>query len=688
MAHARVYNDYVVERFSPYFDRLAPTAPIPLTDVGDAVAEIERVAAAGFRAILLPATPPRSYYTRDLDPVWAAAQASGVQPFFHTQTGGVKVNDTEAITLKVVLENAAQVNQPMTEKAAAKRMVTQAVMQHDRPAAAHLPAHRRRRARALPRPPLLAHRVQRPLAVVARRRAWTSAGSPASARTPTGGSASGTTPARPTTSPNMAQLFKLNEKWPYPLTPSEYVQRQFHVQFQDDPVAVACRHITGLSTHRVGQRLPARRGHVPRQPGAASPRSSPACPTTSARPSSAAPSAASSASTASRPERSDRAPLRRARRRRHRRRARHRPRLRLPARRRGAPASWSTTSAARWRATAPTPGRPPTWSPRSWPPAARPSPTPTTCATPRRRQALVDARRRALRPHRHRWSTTPGIMRWAGFPDVDADNLDAHLAVHVGGSFHTARAAWPHLVEQGYGRIVMTTSTGVFGLPANLSYATAKGGVIGHDPQPGHRRRASTASRSTASPPRPPPGWAAQRTDGPPTMAPELVAPMVAFLAHEDCPVTGEIYVAGAGRFARLFLATTAGLRRTTARRRRSRTSPPTGRRSTTRPATTSPPTSWPGRGSSRSTCAEARSEARRPTDRGRSRRRDPRRAARRGGRRDHRRDPRGLARAPGGVLPRPGPRHDQFLAFARRIGEPARYPFVPGLEGTPTSSP
>ena len=53
--------------------------------------------------------------------------------------------------------------------------------------------------------------------------------------------------------------------------PSEYVQRQFHVSFQDDPVAVACRHITGAVDHRVGQRLPARRGHVPRQPGAARP---------------------------------------------------------------------------------------------------------------------------------------------------------------------------------------------------------------------------------------------------------------------------------------------------------------------------------------------------------------------------------------------------------------------------------
>src|SRR3954470_2993708 len=93
MAHARVYNDYVVERFGPYFDRLVFTAPIPITDVDDAVAEIERVATMGFRAILLPATPPIPYYSRDLDPVWAAAVANGVQPFFHTQTGGVKVDD-------------------------------------------------------------------------------------------------------------------------------------------------------------------------------------------------------------------------------------------------------------------------------------------------------------------------------------------------------------------------------------------------------------------------------------------------------------------------------------------------------------------------------------------------------------------------------------------------------------------
>ena len=46
----------------------------------------------------------------------------------------------------------------------------------------------------------------------------------------------------------MARLFRLNDMWPYPLKPSDYVRRQIHVSFQDDPVAVAARHITGLTT--------------------------------------------------------------------------------------------------------------------------------------------------------------------------------------------------------------------------------------------------------------------------------------------------------------------------------------------------------------------------------------------------------------------------------------------------------
>ncbi len=247
IAHARVYNDYVAERFSPYFHRIAPTAPIPLSDVDDAVAEIERVAALGFRAALLPSTPPRSYYTRDLDPVWAALSDTGLQPFFHTQTGGVSVNDTEATTLKVVLENAAQVNQPMTEKAAAKRMVTQAVYSTLVPSQLICQLIGGGVAERFPALHFSliefnAHWLASLMGGMDK--CWvTGIGQDADWWL---GRWDDSRPADD--QPDMAQLFRLNEKWPYPLTPSEYVRRQFHVQFQDDPVAVATRHITGIPT--------------------------------------------------------------------------------------------------------------------------------------------------------------------------------------------------------------------------------------------------------------------------------------------------------------------------------------------------------------------------------------------------------------------------------------------------------
>ncbi len=154
-----------------------------------------------------------------------------------------------------------------------------------------------------------------------------------------------------------------------------------------------------------------------------------------------------------------------------------------------------------------------------------------------------------------------GIIRWAGPANTDAENLARHLAVHVAGSFNTVRAAWPHMVEARYGRIVMTTSTGMLGLPQNLSYATAKGGVFGmmrsmavagapHGIQV--NAIAPAAMTRMAGP-------GGETVDPADPMSPDLVAPMAAYLAHETCPVSGEVYTAGGGRFARLFIASTEG---------------------------------------------------------------------------------------------------------------------------------
>ncbi len=154
-----------------------------------------------------------------------------------------------------------------------------------------------------------------------------------------------------------------------------------------------------------------------------------------------------------------------------------------------------------------------------------------------------------------------GIVRWGDLPDVDVEALQNTLDVHLVGSFNVTRAAWPHLVEQEYGRVVMTTSTGMFGLRGNLSYAAAKAGVVGlmRNMNLSGRRHGITVNAVAPV--------AATRMGGdedddaepPAGMAPELVAPLVAYLCHEDCPVSGEIYAAGGGRFSRIFLATTEG---------------------------------------------------------------------------------------------------------------------------------
>ena len=158
-----------------------------------------------------------------------------------------------------------------------------------------------------------------------------------------------------------------------------------------------------------------------------------------------------------------------------------------------------------------------------------------------------------------------GIIRWGGLPVVDLESLERHLAVHLLGSFNTLRAAWPHFVEQQYGRVVLTTSSGILGRADNLSYAAAKAGVIGlarsaklagapHGIKVNVIAPAAQTRMAGGEPPDD-----AEAVAGQPFLPSDAVAPMAAFLAHETCPVSGEIYTAGAGRFARLFIASTEG---------------------------------------------------------------------------------------------------------------------------------
>ncbi|HEX3963550.1 MAG TPA: SDR family NAD(P)-dependent oxidoreductase [Trebonia sp.] len=158
-----------------------------------------------------------------------------------------------------------------------------------------------------------------------------------------------------------------------------------------------------------------------------------------------------------------------------------------------------------------------------------------------------------------------GNMVWGSLPEATIETIEAHWAVHVRGSFHTLHAAWPHFLQKNYGRAILTTSVGMFGLMDNIGYAIAKASMIGMAKSLTVSRKDANininciapnaltrlASRSEEEQAQLPPPSA--------EMDPANAAPMVAYLAHESCQVSGEVYLAGGGRFARLFVGVTEG---------------------------------------------------------------------------------------------------------------------------------
>ena len=73
-----------------------------------------------------------------------------------------------------------------------------------------------------------------------------------------------------------------------------------------------------------------------------------------------------------------------------------------------------------------------------------------------------------------------GILRDKSFAKMTAEDWHAVIDVHLNGSAHCTLAVWPHMREQNYGRVVMTTSTsGIYGNFGQANYGAAKMGVIG-----------------------------------------------------------------------------------------------------------------------------------------------------------------------------------------------------------------
>jgi NAD(P)-dependent dehydrogenase (short-subunit alcohol dehydrogenase family) len=179
-----------------------------------------------------------------------------------------------------------------------------------------------------------------------------------------------------------------------------------------------------------------------------------------------------------------------------------------------------------------------------------------------------------------------GIVGDAPFEDMTAERLEPLIDVHVKGAFYVTRPAWAAMRERGYGRILNTCSAaGILGSERMSNYGAAKTGLIGftrvlaveganhnikvnaiapiaytrmlaHSVDGATDQRAVENEAAAQAVLDDLVGQYLQRLD------PALVAPVAAFLTHQACPVSGEIYTVGAGHVARFFIGRTKGFYR------------------------------------------------------------------------------------------------------------------------------
>ena len=156
-----------------------------------------------------------------------------------------------------------------------------------------------------------------------------------------------------------------------------------------------------------------------------------------------------------------------------------------------------------------------------------------------------------------------GFVRDRSFLKAELEDIEAVIRVHLMGTIHCTKAVWPLMNEQGYGRIIVTTSMaatqGNFG---QCAYGAAKAGVLGLMnclALEGRKRNVLVNAISPVAATAMTAGMFPEDTAA--AFGPDLVSPAVAWLASERCDVSGHTITAGGGAFGRVHYFETAGVR-------------------------------------------------------------------------------------------------------------------------------
>jgi NAD(P)-dependent dehydrogenase (short-subunit alcohol dehydrogenase family) len=156
-----------------------------------------------------------------------------------------------------------------------------------------------------------------------------------------------------------------------------------------------------------------------------------------------------------------------------------------------------------------------------------------------------------------------GILRDKSFAKGSLEDFELILSVHLLGSVYVTKAAWPIMLEKGYGRVVMTTSSsGLYGNFGQANYGAAKLGIIGLMNTlkiEGEKKNVRVNAIAPIA--------ATRMTEGLgipeeffKKLKPELVTPAVLYLASENAP-TGLIIEAGAGHYSKVAIMEAKGVK-------------------------------------------------------------------------------------------------------------------------------